>query len=134
MTYTSFVNALAAITVAGVKRQYTAPPSQLSSADLPAMHPQLPEHTQDVISISSNTGLFTAACELAIVIKADKQGTAAANFAECLAMLDALNSALIDNTSALNIDRWSMRQAAVAYGDTYWTIVARVEASDNYGN
>lgn len=130
MTYTSFVNALASITVAGVKRQYTAPPSQLSSADLPAMHPQLPEHTQDVISIASNTGLFTAACELAIVIKANQQGTAAANFAECLTMLDALNSALIDNTSALNIDRWSIRQTAVAYGDAYWTIVARVEASE----
>ena len=130
MTYTSFVNALSAITVTGVKRQYTAPPSQLSSADLPAMHPQLPEHTQDVISISSNTGLFTAACELAIVIKANQQGTAAANFAECLTMLDALNSALIDNTSALNIDRWSIRQTAVAYGDAYWTIVARVEASE----
>ena len=131
MTYTSFVNALSAITVAGVKRQYTAPPSQLSSADLPAMHPQLPEHTQDVISIASNTGLFTAACELAIVIKANQQGTAAANFAECLTMLDALNSALIDNTSALNIDRWSMRQDGVTYGDTaYWTIGARVEASE----
>ncbi len=131
MTYTSFVNALASITVTGVKRQYTAPPSQLSSADLPAMHPQLPEHTQDVISIASNTGLFTAACELAIVIKANQQGTAAANFAECLTMLDALNNALIDNTSALNIDRWSMRQDGVTYGDTaYWTIVARVEASE----
>ena len=130
MTYTSFVNALSAIAVTGVKRQYTAPPSQLSSADLPAMHPQLPEHTQDVISILSNTGLFTAACELAIVIKANQQGTAAANFAECLTMLDALNSALIDNTSALNIDRWSIRQTAVAYGDAYWTIVARVEASE----
>ena len=130
MTYTSFVNALSTITVAGVKRQYTAPPSQLSSADLPAMHPQLPEHTQDVISIASNTGLFTAACELAIVIRANQQGTAAANFAECLTMLDALNSALIDNTSALNIDRWSIRQTAVAYGDAYWTIVARVEASE----
>lgn len=131
MTYTSFVNALASITVAGVKRQYTAPPSQLSSADLPAMHPQLPEHTQEVINLVSSPGLFAAACELAIVIKANQQGTAAANFAECLTMLDALNSALIDNTSALNIDRWSMRQDGVTYGDTaYWTIVARVEASE----
>lgn len=131
MTYTSFVNALSAITVAGVKRQYTSPPSQLAGADLPALHPQLPEHTQDIISIASNTGLFTVACELAIVIKANQQGTAAANFAECLTMLDALNSALIDSTSALNIDRWSMRQDGVTYGDTaYWTIVARVEASE----
>ena len=131
MTYTSFVNALSAITVAGVKRQYTAPPSQLSSADLPAMHPQLPEHTQDIISLASNTGLFVVMCELAIVIKANQQGTAAGNFAECLTMLDALNSALIDSTSALNIDRWSMRQDGVTYGDTaYWTIVARVEASE----
>ena len=131
MTYTSFVNALSAITVTGVKRQYTAPPSQLSSADLPAMHPQLPEHTQDVISILSNTGLFTVACELAIVIKANQQGTAAANFAECLTMLDALNDALTTNTAALNIDRWAMRQDGVTYGDTaYWTIVARVEASE----
>ena len=130
MTYTSFVNALSAITVTGVKRQYTAPPSQLSSADLPALHPQLPEHTQDIISLASSTGLFVVACEVAIVIKANQQGTAAANFAECLTMLDALNNALIDNTSALNIDRWSMRQTAVEYGDTYWTIVARVEASE----
>ena len=68
---------------------------------------------------------------MAIVIKANQQGTAAANFAECLTMLDALNSALIDNTSALNIDRWSMRQDGVTYADTaYWTIVARVEASE----
>ena len=131
MTYTSFVNALSAITVAGVKRQYTAPPSQLSSADLPALHPQLPEHTQDIISLASSTGLFVVACEVAIDIKANQQGTAAANFAECLTMLDALNSALVDNTSALSIDRWSMRQDGVTYGDTaYWTIVARVEASE----
>ena len=131
MTYTSFVNALSAIRVAGVKRQYTAPPSQLSSADLPAMHPQLPEHTQEVINLVSSPGMFAVVCELAIVIKANQQGTAAANFSECLTLLDALNSALIDNTSALNIDRWSMRQDGVTYGDTaYWTIVARVEASE----
>ena len=36
-----------------------------------------------------------------------------------------------DNTSALNIDRWAMRQDGVTYGDTaYWAIVARVEASE----
>mgnify|MGYP003442577585 FL=1 len=131
MTYTSFVNALSAITVAGVKRQYTAPPSQLSSADLPALHPQLPEHTQDIISLASSTGLFVVTCELAIVVKANSQGDAAANFAECLTLMDALNDALTNNTAALNIDRWSMRQDGVTYGDTaYWTIVARVEASE----
>jgi len=70
-------------------------------------------------------------CELAIVVKANSQGDAAANFAECLTLMDALNDALTTNTSALNIDRWAMRQDGVTYGDTaYWAIVARVEASE----
>lgn len=131
MTFTSFVESLSEMTVAGVKRAYMSPPSQLSSADLPVMHPQLPEQTQDVITLNSSVGLFNIVCELVIVVKANQQGTAAANFSECLTLMDALNSALVSNASALNIDRWAIRQDGVAYGETaYWAIVARIEASE----
>lgn len=131
MTYTSFVTALASLDITGVKRKYTSPPSQLSSTDLPASHPQLPESRHEVATLNYSPGLFAYVCELVIVVRANAQATAAANFSECLTLLDALNTALSDNAASLKIDRWSLRQDAIVYGDTaYWAIVARVEASE----
>ena len=131
MTYTSFVAGLAALNVSGVTRKYTAPPSQLSSADLPTMYPRLPEGNQEIVSFGYEVGKLSTVCELVVVMKADKQGNSQPNFADCLTMLDALNSALDANAASLNLDRWSLRQDGEQIGETpYWIIVARVEASE----
>lgn len=131
MTYSSLVAGLAAMTVTGVTRKYTSPPSQISSADIPSMYPRLPEGNQEIVTFSYQPGMIAASCELVIVIKANMQGTAAANFGECLTLLDALNSALNSNAAALRLDRWTLRQDSEFVGDSvYWSIVARVEASE----
>lgn len=131
MTYTSFVNGLAAIAVAGVTRKYTSPPSQISSADLPAMYPRLPEGNQEIASFGYQAGIFAASCELVVLVKANQQGTAAANFTQCLTLLDALNTAIDSNALTLKVDRWTLRQDGEFVGDAvYWALVAKVEASE----
>ena len=42
MTYTEYAAMLSGLTIAGVTKAYSAPPTQLSTAQLPAMWPRLP--------------------------------------------------------------------------------------------
>jgi len=130
MTYTSLVNGLSSMTVTGVVCKYSESPPQLSSAQLPAMYPRLPEGSLAVLNLSGVTGLLECVVELVIVVNSTMQSTSGSNFVLCLSLLDALNTALASNVIALNLDRWSLRQEEGIIGDIpYWLIVARVEAS-----
>lgn len=128
-SYTIFTNNLAGMTISGVTKRYTAPPSSLSTASLPASYPRFPGGNTPVITFTGVGGMVAATVELCVVMEPVRQGSNATNFTASIAMLDAIDTALRTNTT-YGIDRWTIQQEMVTEGDTsYWHIVARVEGS-----
>jgi hypothetical protein len=91
----TFVERLAAVDVAGVKRQYTYPPLQITSSDVPASFVRPPASNYAPLSTCDDTA-DEMVCELVIAVEAAGQNEQPANYAAILTMADALNDALRD--------------------------------------
>lgn len=131
MTYTEFLTTLRGLTVAGVKRKFNGPPNQLSTADLPAQYPRLPDYQNNTQTMSGGMGLATLKAEIAVVIEAVGQNyNYLANFDAAVAMLDAMQDALSGITITAGLNSWTLRQEITEFGATpYWVLVAAVEAA-----
>jgi len=131
MTYTEYVATLAGLDVTGVVKSYTAPPTQLSTAQLPAQWARLPSGETTVASMGGQMGLPSFTCDLVIAVEAMGQNTQPANYARALAIIDALQATLVDEALNNVADSWTMRLDAEQIGDTaYWVIVATVTGSE----
>ena len=131
MTYTEYAAMLSGLDVTGVVKAYTAPPTQLSTAQLPAMWPRLPSGETTIATMTGAAGLPSLACDLVIAVNAYGQGMQPVNYAAALTIIDALQTTL--TTEALDnvVDSWQMRLDAEQIGDTaYWVIVATVTGSE----
>jgi len=131
MTYTEYVATLAGLSITGVVKAYSSPPTQLSTAQLPAQWPRLPSGETAVASLGGEMGLPSFTCDLVVSIEVIGQNTQPANYTKALALIDALQTAL--TTEALNnvVDSWQMRLDGEQIGDTaYWVIVATVTGSE----
>lgn len=132
-TYRSFVDALEALTITGVVRQYTqGPPLGASGvADLPAQYVRYPGGDEIAIVFGEQGGWPTLRLELVVLVEPVGQSTAPANFDATVDMMDAVTTALqgapcITKTKL----HWSIRQAIdVVAGQAYWAVVANVEGS-----
>lgn len=130
MTYAFFVAGLRALTVTGVRRVYDAPPSQLSTAQLPAMYPRLPEGNTSIATLGEALDLFSCAGELVIVVAPLSQDSNKVNMNDAISLMDALHTTLASAADDNQYDKWTIRIENDVIGDTpYWLIVARVEAS-----
>mgnify|MGYP000908911100 len=131
MTYTEYVATLAGLTVTGVVKAYSAPPTQLSTAQLPAQWARLPQGETTVASMGGQMGLPSFTCDLVIAVEAMGQNTQPANYARALAIIDALQTTLADEALSGVVDSWQMRLDGEQIGDTaYWVIVATVTGSE----
>jgi hypothetical protein len=131
MTYTEYVATLAGLTVTGVVKAYSAPPTQLSTAQLPAQWARLPSGETTVASMGGQMGLPSFTCDLVIAVEAMGQNTQPANYARALAIIDALQTTLADEALSGVVDSWQMRLDGEQIGDTaYWVIVATVTGSE----
>ena len=130
-TYTTFVNNVAGMSISGVTRAYTAPPQQLSTADLPASYPRLPIADNQSVTLTHGRGLLAAAVEIVVVMEPYRQGTNVVNFAACVTMIDAIETALATNANTYDVDRWNIIQTIEEYGvdRPFWQLVARIEGS-----
>ena len=130
-TYTGFVNNISGMSISGVTRQYTAPPQQLSTADLPASYPRLPIADNQSVTLTHGRGLLTAAVEIVVVMEPYRQSTNVANFAACVTMIDSIETAIVANANTYDIDRWSIALQVEEYGveRPHWQLVARIEGS-----
>jgi hypothetical protein len=131
MTLTEWVASVAGITVAGLRRQYDAPPEQANPADMPLMFPRLPTIGSTVSTFGSGYGLAEVAMELVLIVKPAMLGKQSAEFTNTLGMIDALQVALNTATSDGIINTFAIRQEVIdAGGDTsYMGLVATVEGS-----
>ena len=131
MTYTEYVATLAGLTVTGVVKAYTSPPTQLSTAQLPAQWARLPQGETTIASMGGQMGLPSLTCDLVLAVEVIGQNTQPANYAKALAIIDALHAALADEALGCVVDSWQMRLDAEQIGDTaYWVIVATVTGSE----
>lgn len=131
MTYTEYAAMLATLPVTGVVKAYNAPPTQLSTAQLPAQWPRLPQGETQIATLTGGAGLPSLTCDLVVAVEAYGQSTQPANYARCLTIIDALQAAL--TTEALDgvVDSWQMRLELESIGDVgYWVIVATVTGSE----
>jgi len=131
MTYTEYVATLAGLVVTGVVKRYTSPPTQLSTAQLPAQWARLPQGETTIASMGGQMGLPSLTCDLVVAVEAMGQNTQPANYARALAIIDALQATLADEALGGVVDSWQMRLDAEQIGDAaYWVIVATVTGSE----
>lgn len=123
---TDFVNTLAALSVTGVTRNYTEPPQQVNSTDLPCMWPMVPDAEHEIISLTSGAGLLTVTCDLMILIEMELQDRNSVKFSATLAIIDALDAALAAETDA-GIDGWNISSNFDEKNN--WQIIATVIGS-----
>jgi hypothetical protein len=130
-TYTAFVAALAGLTVTGVTSNFTAPPKQINTADLPALYPRLPQGTEGPMTAEGQGGWPQLTAEVVIIIEPVGQNLQPTNFAAAVTLIDALSTALRSTNLAKSKNRWTIRQQIVNYGSetNYWTLIASVSAN-----
>jgi hypothetical protein len=130
MSIKTFVDTLASIEVAGVKRRHGYPPLQINTADLPASFVRPPSSTYEPLSTCSDTD-NEMVCALAVAIEPTGQSTQPANYAKLLEIADALNVALRASRHNLGaIVTWSISAQdtePIIVGQTaYWGVTATV--------
>ncbi len=131
MTYTEYTAMLAGLDVTGVVKRYSSPPTQLSTAQLPAQWARLPQGETTIASMGGQMGLPSLSCDLVIAAEAIGQNVQPANYAKLLSIIDALQTTLADEALEGVVDSWQLRMDAEQIGDTaYWVVVATVTGSE----
>ncbi len=134
-TYTSFITALADITVSGVTRKYAlnaTPPAALSTADLPAQFVWPGGGLNDGQRVMQSGGWPIYSGTLCIAVEPIGQSTAPANYAACVTMVDALDTALETGQHTISLGdcgplSWSIREEIREIaGVACWCVVATV--------
>ena len=121
-TYMSFLTALAAITVTGVRRKYTlaeSPPGTVLAADMPAQFILPPGPTQSAAAkdMSGDYGRNMVG-KLAILVNSVGLDNAPANYTSVVTLMDALHTALVAAAPTMVGDDM---------GAPSWTITTPVE-------
>ena len=129
MTYTSFYNNLAALSVLDVKKNFTFPPGKLEQADLPVMWVQLPEGEENAITFQTHGGwpLYTA--QVVIAIESSGQKDRKYNHPDTLRFMDNLADALrgAGQTIAKGKMVFVIRNGFATVADEdYWVVIAEV--------
>jgi len=127
-TYSSFTSGLAALSVTGVERKYTHPPTALSTADLPAMWPGLPSGDEPHMTFQAGGGWPQLTCDLIIAVEPVGQNTQSVNYSNMITAMDNLSTALRGASIGRSTLTWNITgnvQIAVA-GTTYWAVIATV--------
>lgn len=129
-TVTAFYNAMSGLVVTGVKRRFSAPPRQVTTADLPAQWVNLPGAANNLDST------LAAACydlaksrtaTLVIATEAAGQNNNPANTTALLTMMDALETALDAYRRTEGMVDYSITPAAIVLSDTnYWGVTCSV--------
>ena len=126
--YADFVTDLAGLSISGVTRQFTYPPTSLDTADLPSSWVQLPRGDSNPLTFQANGGWPTLRADLVVAVEAVAQEQQAQNFSDVLTMMDAVMTALRSADICKGPLSWTIRQDVVEVAGThYWAVVAEVE-------
>jgi hypothetical protein len=132
-TYRSFVDALEALSITDVKKQYTQGPpmAQPTNADIPAQYVRYPGSDEVPIVFGEQGGWPTLRADLIVLVKAVGLSTAFENFDATVDMMDNVAAALRNQACTTKSHvRWSLRQIIdTVAGQEYWAVLAQVEGS-----
>lgn len=131
-TYSSFVNALEALTVTGVTTKLTSSaPRALNGADLPVQWVAAPSGGESAITAGTEGGWPTLRADLIIAYEAVGQDTGPANFVATVTMMDNVATTLRAATTLCGGPlTWETKIAIVTVaGVAYWAVITSVEGS-----
>ncbi len=128
-TLAATVAALAALSVSGVITAQTAPPQMINVGALPLSYVRISSMGDEVAALGGDNELRRHTLELVVIVAPVDVNTYAVAFASCVAIIDAIATALEARTIEDGWTRWTMTQEYVTVGTAqYWQVVARVEA------
>ena len=132
-TFRSFVDALEALTITGVVRQYTQGPPMGApgTADCPFQYVRYPASDEIPLVFGEQGGWPTLRADLVIGVEPVGQNTGFENFDDTVDMMDNVVSALQGAPCITKSHlRWSIRQAIdTVAGQQYWAVITAVEGS-----
>jgi len=130
-TYRSFVDALEALDISGVNRQYDQGPpiAQVGVADCPFQYVRYPGSDEErAIVFGEQGGYYEMHADLVVCVEPVGQNVGPENFDDTVDMMDAVQTALqgmgciTDSKSA-----WNLKQTIdTVAGQEYWAVVAQV--------
>jgi hypothetical protein len=132
-TYRSFVDALEALDITGVNRQFTQGPplNPPVVGDCPFQYVRYPGGSEGALVFQNQGGWPTLRAELIVCVEPVAQNTAFENFDDTVDMMDNISTTLraTDCTLANHL-RWEIRQIIdTVAGNQYWAVQTIVEGS-----
>ena len=127
-TFTSFVAAVAGITITGVTAK-TSPPVKLDTAELPCSYPLLPTGGDTTLVFGNGSKVGgnqpNYACEMVYVFEAVGQSRQPENFSGCLTLMDSVVTASRALTRPTDGPMsYTLRLGIVSVaGNDYWAVV-----------
>jgi hypothetical protein len=132
-TYRSFVDALEALDITGVNRQFTQGPplNPPGVGDCPFQYVRYPGADEIPLVFGEQGGWATFRAELVIGVEPVGQKTAPQNFDDTVDMMDAVTTAIrAADCITLSKLRWGVRQIIdTVAGQPYWAVLVTVEGS-----
>jgi hypothetical protein len=129
-TYAQFVAAIQALTVAGVVRKHTEPPMRFNYADLPCSFVMFPSGDNAPLAFQGAREFRPRAADF-VVVHAETAPTADAPFVATVAMMDAVEDALLTLDVGQSELTWTIRSQV--YLETaerwYWAVVATIQGT-----
>ena len=124
-----FVENLSNLDVVGVNRRYKHPPASVDSADLPVMYPRIPSTNSTPLTFTDQGGWPTLRADLVVLTRMAGEDTQSENFAETLAMMDEIATALRTTTNLGNSKiTFRIYQTVVEVaGHELWAVITEVE-------
>ena len=129
-TYTQFVDAVQALDITGVNRQYEEPPRKFNTADLPCSFVWFPSGDNNPLTFEGGRAFRGRSLDL-IVVYAETAITADAPFTATITMMDSVESALLTLDIGQSKPTWRIRSQL--YQETadrrYWAVIATIQGA-----
>lgn len=130
-TNEAFIDAVAGLSVKGVKRKQTAPPNAVNTADLPMSYPLLPQGERAEAITSCVAGSKRRRMGFQILLEPVAQNTNAVNYGLLGEMMDNLETK-IDALTVCNFIEYTVQAEIVPFGTAeFWAITADILGSED---
>jgi hypothetical protein len=130
VTVRAFVDALADVPFADIKRRYPYPPAQISTADLPALYVRPPSLDYDPQSTCDDTA-DNMVCAIVVAVEATGQNTQPANYDKLIKAMDDLNAGLKAHQNEIGaLTNWRIAaqdiEPIIVSQTAFWGVTATV--------
>lgn len=130
-SYAQYIDAIQALEVEGVKRTYENPPTSFNSADMPCKFCWFPDGDNVPLSFGGGVREFKRRTVDLVVVYASTTPKAVQPFEETVAMMDAVETALVGLSVGQSNPNWTIRSQL--YEETadrrFWAVIATINGT-----